>query len=68
MNEKTRAYLYRIALGLLALAGAFKLIGPEDTPLYVEIISAVLGLGAAGLASANTSTATLPPPPPPAAD
>jgi hypothetical protein len=55
MSEATRAYLYRIALALLALAGVFKLIGPEDTPVYVEVVSAVLGIGAAGLATAHTS-------------
>jgi hypothetical protein len=56
MTEKTRAYLYRVALALLAVAGAYGLIGPDDTPVWVNVVSAVLGIGAAGLATANTST------------
>lgn len=55
-DEATRAWVYRIALALLVLSVALRVIpvGLEDE--ISEVISAVLGIGSAGLASANTST------------
>ena len=55
-DERTRAYLYRIvaaAIPLLILAGV---ITGEDAAVWLGLASAVLGLGGAGLATANTTT------------
>lgn len=56
MNEKTRAYLYRIALALLALAVVLRVVGPEEIDAITEVVAALLGISSAGLATANTST------------
>lgn len=56
MSEKTRAYIYRVSLALFAVAVAYKLIEQDDVPVLVDVVAAVLGIGNAGLATANTST------------
>jgi len=65
--ETTRAYIYRVALAALAVLSLYGLIGPDEVPVWTSVIVALLGLGSAGLATANTSR-KLPPPPPPASD
>ena len=55
-DERTRAYLYRIvaaAIPLLIVAGV---ITGEDAAVWLGLASAILGLGGAGLATANTTT------------
>lgn len=55
-SEATRAWLYRIALAVLVLAGALHWIPLGISDEITGVISAVLGIGSAGLAAANTST------------
>jgi hypothetical protein len=54
--EHHRAYVYRVAatVGALAVAGGQLTSGREATLL--DLLGAVLGLGGSGLAAANTST------------
>ena len=57
MNEATRAYIYRVivaAIPLAILAGV--VIDSETGQLILNFAAAVLGLGASGLATVNTST------------
>lgn len=54
-NESTRALIYRFALAGVALAGAYGLIDPDQQGAWVEIVGTVFGLGAALLATLNTS-------------
>jgi hypothetical protein len=56
MDEVTRAWLYRIgALAILGLIVADVAQGGSASD-WVVWIAGVIGLGAAGLAAANTST------------
>lgn len=57
MNEATRAYIYRVILALLPLGVVWGAIKGDDAPLILTIVQAVLGIGGAALATANTSTA-----------
>lgn len=52
-NDVTRAYIYRVLLSVQALAIGYGLITEEAAALWVNVVSAVLGLG---LAVQNTST------------
>lgn len=56
MNEATRAYIYRVILALLPLAVVYGAVKGDDAPLIVAVAQAVLGIGGAALAAANTST------------
>ena len=56
MNEATRAYIYRIALALLAVLSLYGLVGPDEIPVWTGVLVAVLGIGSAGLATKNTTT------------
>ena len=56
MTEATRAYIYRIILALLPLAVVYGAIKGDDAPLILTVVQAVLGIGGAALATANTST------------
>lgn len=53
MNEQTRAYIYRIVLGLSPLAVFYGLVTSEEAALWVALIANALGVT---LAAANTST------------
>ncbi|MFG0329215.1 MAG: hypothetical protein ACF8PN_04885 [Phycisphaerales bacterium] len=55
-NEQTRAWLYRIALALGAVAIAYGWITDDQADVWLQVIAAVLLVGPAGLAAANTST------------
>jgi uncharacterized membrane protein YdbT with pleckstrin-like domain len=55
-SEATRAYLYRLAVAVIALAAILGWIDVEFIDEIDEVIVAALGLGSAALASANTST------------
>ena len=57
MNLKdpaTRRYIYGIVLAVIPLAQFFRLIPDETVPLIINIVTAVLGTGAAALALPNT--------------
>ena len=56
MSESTRAYIYRVILAVMAIALFKGLVTQDELPLYLEVILSLLGLGSAGLATANTST------------
>lgn len=55
-TEQRRAYIYRIALAVLAALSLYGLIGPDEIPVWTGILLAVLGLGTSGLATVNTTT------------
>lgn len=54
-SEPVRAYLYRLALAALAALVIWGVVDAEDLPTWANIVGAVLAVGSAGLASANTS-------------
>lgn len=56
MNEKTRAWIYRIAIAAVPLLVAYGLIQDSDAAMWLGVIGAVLGTGTNVLAAANTST------------
>lgn len=56
MTEPTRAYIYRIILAVLPLAVVYGAVKGDDAPLILTVAQAVLGIGGAALATANTST------------
>lgn len=53
MTESTRAYIYRVLLTLQPIVVAYGLVTDEMAVLWVNVASAVLGLG---LATLNTTT------------
>lgn len=56
MSEKTRAYIYRIVLAVIPLLVVFGVVSEDQVTEWVALAAAVLGTGAAGLATGNTST------------
>ena len=54
--KPVRAYIYRTLVAIMALAVLKGIITKDELPLYLEVILSLLGLGGAGLATANTST------------
>jgi len=55
-DPKVRAYIYGVVLAVIPLLQFFRLIPGEAVPLIVNIVTAVLGTGAAALALPNTPT------------
>jgi hypothetical protein len=53
MNERTRAYIYRVLLAAIPLLQAYGIVNESDVPLIIALVGAVL---ATGLATVNTST------------
>lgn len=53
-DPKVRAYIYGIVLAAIPLLQFFRLVPGEAVPLIVNVVTAVLGVGAAGLALPNT--------------
>lgn len=53
-DPRTRAYIYGVVLAAIPLLQFFRLIPGDAVPLVVNIVTAVLGTGAAGLALPNT--------------
>jgi hypothetical protein len=49
-----RRNIYGVVLAVIPLAQFFRLIPGEAVPLIINIVTAVLGVGAAGLALPNT--------------
>ncbi len=56
LTHEKRAWLYRVALALLAVAQLYRLVDGEATDAIANVVSAVLGIAATGLATANTTT------------
>jgi len=53
LNERTRAYIYRVAVAVLAVLAGYGLIADEKVPLIVGALAAILPTT---LAAKNTST------------
>ena len=53
-DPKVRAYIYGVVLATIPLLQFLRLVPGEAVPLIVNIVTAVLGVGAAGLALPNT--------------
>jgi len=53
-DPQTRRYIYGVVLALIPLAQLARLIPADAVPLIVNVVTAVLGVGAAGLALPNT--------------
>jgi hypothetical protein len=53
-DPQTRRYIYGVVLALIPLAQFARLIPDDAAPLIVNVVTAVLGVGVAGLALPNT--------------
>jgi len=53
-DPAVRRYIYGVVLALIPVAQLFRLIPDESVPLIINVVTAVLGMGAAGLALPNT--------------
>jgi len=53
MTEATRAWIYRVALAVIALAGIYGVVDESQTAGIVAVVTALLS---SGLAVRNTST------------
>lgn len=53
-NEVIRGWVYRVGLATLLALAMLRVIGPDELPGWIEVLEVALGVGAAGLASANT--------------
>ena len=53
-DPAVRRYVYGVVLALIPLAQLFRLIPEDSVPLIINVVTAVLGMGAAGLALPNT--------------
>jgi len=53
-DPATRKYIYGVVLALIPVAQLFRLIPEDSVPLIINVVTAVLGMGAAGLALPNT--------------
>ena len=61
MNERTRAYIYRVLLAVVPIAQSYGIVNEDRAALIVSLIAAAFG---GALAVMNTSTdKPLPPPP-----
>lgn len=55
-DPKVRAYIYGVVLAVIPLLQFFRLIPGDAVPLIINIVTAVLGTGAAALALPHTPT------------
>jgi branched-subunit amino acid transport protein len=55
-SSKTRQYLYAVVAVLLSALVAYKVIAPEDVPLWLSIAGTVLGVVTSGTATVATKT------------
>ena len=58
LTEARRAWLYRVALAVMAILTIYGIVDSETAPAWLAVVFAVLGLGTSGLATVNTSTST----------
>jgi hypothetical protein len=56
VSEKTRAYIYRIAVAAVPLLVGYGVVEDSQAALWLGLAGAALGFGTNVLASANTST------------
>lgn len=56
MDERTRAYTYRIALAVGALLTMYGVVSEAEAAQWAVLVAALLGIGEGALASWNTST------------
>ena len=56
LTEARRAWLYRVALAVMAILTIYGIVDSTTAPAWLAVIFAVLGLGTSGLAAVNTST------------
>lgn len=54
-DEKTRAYLYRISLGVMILLVSYGFISESELAQWAFLAAAILGIGGESLAVGNTS-------------
>jgi hypothetical protein len=54
MNEKTRAYVYRILIAVGTLVAGYGLLTPNELALWLGVITAALNI----LPAANTTTSS----------
>jgi hypothetical protein len=57
LNDRTRAYLYRIVLAGAPLCAVYGIVTADRVPLWLGLAGAVLGNG---MAAVNTSTKAAP--------
>ena len=57
MSEQTRAWVYRISLAVIAVAGVYGLVSEQQAAAWVGVLLAITGNG---LAAVNTSTKRAP--------
>ena len=53
--EATRAYFYRVSVAVMAVLILLDIIDSDKAPVILDVVFVVLGIGSAGLATANTS-------------
>jgi hypothetical protein len=56
LDERTRAYLYRIALSVIALLVVLGRLASDEVQVWTDLLAALLGIPTSALAVANTST------------
>ena len=56
MDERTRAYLYRIGTALIPLLIVYGVVSEAEAALWVGVLGAVLAAGEGALATKHTST------------
>jgi hypothetical protein len=56
MDERTRAYIYRIGTALLPLLILYGVVSEAEAALWVGVLAAVLAVGEGALAAKHTST------------
>lgn len=52
-TEPVRAWLYRVTLAIIAIAGTYGVVDEAAAPMWVALAAALLG---SGVAAANTTT------------
>lgn len=53
-SSKTRQYIYGVVAVLLTVLVAYKVIAPEDVPLWLSVAGTVLGVVTSGTATVAT--------------
>lgn len=54
-SSKTRLYIYSVVSVVLTILVAYKLIAPEDVPLWLSLAGTVLGVVTTGTATVATA-------------
>lgn len=53
-SSKTRQYVYGVVAVVLSILVAYKLIAPEDVPLWLSLAGTILGVVTTGTATVAT--------------